>query len=85
MTAKILTFPVERCRQALTFGQQIEASFAACREIFALAAAGFAEQPNPLSIEAMMGLALEGACPATMIKARSWLMRECGVRVTNAA
>lgn len=85
MTAKILTFPIERCRQVLTTGQQIEANFAACREIFAVAAAGFAEEPNQLSIEAMMGLALDGACSATMVMARSWLMRECNVPVTDAA
>ena len=85
MTAEIVVFPIERCRQVLTIDQQIEASFAACREIFAVAAAGFAEEPNRLSIRAMMDLALDGACPSTMIVARSWLMRECNVRVTDAA
>lgn len=86
MQAKIIAFPADRCRQALTADQLTEAGHAACREIYDQAAADHLERSwDGRAVAAMMMLACEGACPVTMIKARAWLMRECGVRVTDAA
>ena len=86
MDAIIINFPIERCCKMLTIDQQTEASHAACRDIFDQAASDHAEEPSDgRATAAMMKLACEGACPATMSAARAWLMRGCGVRVTDAA
>ena len=86
MDAIIINFSIERCRKVLTINQQTEASLAVERDIFAQASSDHAERPQDnRATAAMMMLACEGACPATMSAARAWLMRECGVRVTDAA
>ena len=86
MDAIIINFPIERCRKVLTIDQHTEVSHAACRDIFDQAASDHAERPlDDRATAAMMMLACEGACPATMSAARAWLFRERGVRVTDAA
>lgn len=86
MDAIIIDFPIGRCRKVLTIDQQTEASQSACRDIFDQASSDHAERPqDDRATAAMMLLACEGACPATMSSARAWLFRERGVRVTAAA
>ena len=86
MDAIIIDFPIDRCRKVLTIDQQTEASHAGCRDIFDQASSDHAERPwDGRATAAIMMLACEGACPATMSEARAWLFRERGVRVTATA
>lgn len=82
MTATIIEFPINRCRQVLTVDQIIEASLLACRQIFDQAASDFSEcRGDGLAITAMMRLSCEGSCTEVSAAARDWLSWECGVLV----
>lgn len=76
MSATIIQFPADRCRQPASAIELAE------REAFARAAgehaAGGVDGPT---IHAMMTLALEGACVVTKAKASGWLLAEYDIFV----
>ena len=76
MTATILAFPADRCRQPLSV---IEAAERAAYDRAANDHAAYGWH-GP-SVCAIMTLAAEGACAATKAKAVAWLYRECNVVV----
>ena len=76
MTATILEFPSNRCRQPATVIDAGE------RAEFEAAAKDHAARPNSAeNIGTMMRLALQGECPTTSAHAGEWLMAQCNVRV----
>jgi len=83
MTASIIQFPVDRCRQVLTADETVQSHFKACRDIFELASAEHRERPGDGSaVVPMMMLACEGACLSTRSDAARWLLINCNVKVT---
>ena len=77
MTATIVAFPADRCRQPRT---AIEA-----REQLAYRTAlaqATADPANQVPVVAMVRLALEGVCASVRSDAAAWLMKNCNVKVT---
>ncbi len=74
MSASIIHFPADRCRQPAT------AIEAAERADYELAATRHATKPGcAASIETMMRLACEGSCDVARPLAATWLLAQLGL------